>query len=177
MLRSHFHLAALASAPAFALALVLGAVAPRAHAQGEIFLCTDADGRKVYQNTGSARGCKRVEVPPLITVPAPKVPAGGTSPRPAPNGVTPASFPKVEADTQRLRDTERRRILEDELKAEEDKLGKLRTEFNNGQPERQGDETRNFARYQERVVRMQEDIQRGENNVLALRRELAMLRQ
>jgi Skp family chaperone for outer membrane proteins len=91
--------------------------------------------------------------------------------------VTPASFPKVEADTQRLRDTERRRILEDELKAEEDKLGKLRTEFNNGQPERQGDETRNFARYQERVVRMQEDIQRGENNVLALRRELAMLRQ
>jgi hypothetical protein len=140
-------------------------------------LCTDADGRKVYQNTGSARGCKRVEVPPLITVPAPKVPAGGASPRPAPNGVTPASFPKVEADTQRLRDTERRRILEDELKAEEDKLGKLRTEFNNGQPERQGDETRNFARYQERVVRMQEDIQRGENNVLALRRELAMLRQ
>ncbi len=160
-----------------ATAAALLAAAPLVQAQSEIFVCTDADGRKVYQNTGSAKGCKRLDVQPLTSVPAPKLPAGSAAPRPATNGVTPANFPKVEPDTQRLRDGERRRILEDELKAEEDKLAKLRTDFNNGQPERQGDETRNFARYQERVVRMQEDIQRSENNILALRRELAMLRQ
>ncbi len=154
------------------------AAASTAQAQGDIFVCTDPDGRKVYQNTGTSRGCKRLDVQPLTTVPAPKLPAGGApGPRAAAPAVTPATFPRVEADTQRVRDGERRRILEDELKTEEERLAKLRTEFNNGQPERQGDETRNFARYQERVVRMQEDIQRSENNILALRRELGMVRQ
>ena len=55
-------------------------------------------------------------------------------------------------------------------------MARLREEFNNGEPERRGDE-RNYARYQERVQRMQEDIQRGENNIVALRREIASLRQ
>jgi type IV secretory pathway VirB4 component len=90
--------------------------------------------------------------------------------------VTPANFPRIAADTQRVRDGERRRILEDELRAEEDRLARLRGDFNDGQPERQGDEVRNFVRYQERVTRMQEDIQRSENNIAALRRELALPR-
>ena len=156
------------------LALALGAgIAmwqPLAAGAQEIFVCTDADGRKVYQNTGSAKGCKRLDVQPLVSMPAPRLRSGN-------GGVTPANFPRVEADTQRMRDGERRRILEDELKTEEDKLARLRGEFNNGQPERLGDEARNFARYQERVARMEEDIRRSETNVAALRRELAMLRQ
>jgi chromosome segregation ATPase len=88
---------------------------------------------------------------------------------------TPANYPRVEAETQRSRDADRRRILEDELRAEEERVGRLRDEFNNGEPERRGDE-RNYARYQERVQRLQEDIQRGENNIVALRREIASLR-
>jgi hypothetical protein len=148
-------------------------------AQGDIVLCVDDAGRKTYQNTGNGKGCKRIDVQPLMTVPAPRMPVaaaqGGSPIRPAVEQRV-AGFPRVEADTQRARDNDRRRILEDELKAEEDRLARLRADFNNGQPERNGDETRNFARYQERVARMQEDIQRGESNVAALRRELALLR-
>jgi acyl-CoA reductase-like NAD-dependent aldehyde dehydrogenase len=152
-------------------------VAP-VHAQ-DIFECVDAQGRKSFTNTNENKGCKRLNVQPIATVPAPRLPAaaaGNGSPiRPAVEQRA-AGFPRVEADTQRARDSDRRRILEDELKAEEERLARLRTEFNSGQPERNGDETRNFARYQERVARMQEDIQRSESNVTALRRELAMLR-
>lgn len=161
-------------------ALVLSAlIASPAFAQGEIFECVDAQGRKSFTNTGENKGCKRLNVQPLTTVPAPRVPppAANANPvRPAVDQRAAASFPRVEADAQRARDNDRRRILEDELKAEEDKLAKLRSEFNNGQPERHGDETRNFARYQERVARMGEDIQRSEANIAALRRELALLR-
>lgn len=145
-------------------------------AQNEIFVCTDADGRKVYQNVGSMKGCRRLDFQPLTSVPAPRLPTPAVAPRTAAPPVTPANFPRIAADTQRVRDGERRRILEDELRAEEDRLARLRSDFNGGQPERQGDEGRNLVRYQEWVTRMQEDIARAENNIAALRRELALPR-
>ena len=153
------------------------AAAP-ARAQGDIYECVDAQGRKSYTNAGDTKGCRRLNVQPLTTVPAPRLPA----PSAAPGGIRPAvdqraaGFPRVDGDAQRARDNDRRRILEDELKAEQERLARLRGEFNNGEPERRGDETRNYARYQERVARMQEDIQRSESNVAALQRELALLR-
>lgn len=163
----------------FSLSLLSPVMPTTAFAQTDIFLCTDDAGRKTFQNTGAGKGCKRLDVQPLVTVPAPRSQPGAANAnpvRPAVDQRAAASFPRVEAETQRARDGDRRRILEDELKSEEDKLARLRTEFNNGQPERNGDETRNYARYQERVARMQDDIQRSESNLAALRRELALLR-
>jgi hypothetical protein len=162
---------------------LLGCLAgPIARAQSEIFVCVDDDGRKTYVNTGNTKGCKRLDVGPILTVPAPRLPARNVaSSALEPRGgnplerATPASYPRVEAETQRSRDADRRRILEDELRTEEERVTRLREEFNNGEPERRGDE-RNYARYQERVQRLQEDIQRGENNIVALRREIASLR-
>jgi hypothetical protein len=144
----------------------------------DIYLCVDEQGNKSYQNVGSGKGCKRVDVGPVLSMPAPRLPAGRSAMQPAVEeraSVSPASFPRVDRDTQRTRDSDRRRILEDELKAEEDRLARLRTEFNNGEPERRGDE-RNFALYQERIQRLREDIARVETNVGALRREIALLR-
>jgi hypothetical protein len=142
----------------------------------DIFMCTDEQGNKSFQNVGSGKGCKRVDVGPVLSVPASRVPAGrsqsGGDDRAT---VSPASFPRVDRDTQRTRDNDRRRILEDELKAEEDRLARLRAEYNNGEPERRGDE-RNFALYQDRIQRLRDDIGRVENNVGALRREIALLR-
>lgn len=159
------------------LCAALAAPLAPALAQNEIFECVDAQGRKSFTNTGDNRGCKRINVQPLTTVPAPRVPANAatTERSTPPAGVQRAGFPRVDSNDQKARDNDRRRILEDELRAEEEKLARLRTEYNNGQPERQGDE-RNFARYQERVARMAEDIQRSEANIAALRRELALLR-
>jgi hypothetical protein len=140
-------------------------------AQTDIYVCVDSDGQKTYTNTATSRSCKRLENQPLLSVPAPK----GEQRPPAPS-VQPANFPRVDRNTQRARDTDRRAILEDEMKAEREKLNRLRSEFNSGEPERRGDE-RNFARYQERIARLQEDIQRAEANISSLNRELAALRQ
>jgi hypothetical protein len=151
------------------------AAAPAVHAQSsDIFMCVDAEGNKSFQNVGTGKGCKRMDVGPVLTVPATRMPQRATR---AEDRVTvsPANFPRVDRDTQRTRDGDRRRVLEDELKTEEEKLARLKAEYNNGEPERRGDE-RNFALYAERIQRLREDLARAESNVNALQRELALLR-
>ena len=159
------------------LATVFAAASlPTPAESSDIFLCVDADGNKVFQNVGNAKGCKRMDVGPILSVPASRVPqqraSGASEDRVT---VSPANFPRVDRDTQRSRDSDRKRILEDELKAEEDKLARLKAEYRNGEPERRGDE-RNFALYAERVQRLRDDLARAEGNVNALRREIALLR-
>ena len=144
----------------------------------DIFVCTDEHGQKVFQNTGNVKSCKRMDVQPILTVPASRIPqvrGAGQAAVEQRASVSPASFPRVDGETQRTRDSDRRRILEDELRAEEERLAKLKSEFNNGEPERRGDE-RNFALYKERTQRLHEDIARTENNVRALAREMSLLK-
>jgi hypothetical protein len=142
-------------------------------AQSEsIYLCVDEEGHKTYQNLGNGKGCRRVDGL-VATVPGP------APTRAAPNapselrGVSPASFPRVDGDTQRLRDGDRKRILEEELRTEQERLTRLRADFNNGQPAPSADESPGSQRYQEHVQHLLEDIQRSENNIASLRRELA----
>jgi hypothetical protein len=142
------------------------------HAQNEVFLCVDeTTGKKEYKNTGAVKGCKKIDLPSLTMVPAPakKPPVvQAAASRPA---AAPSDFPKIGSEAQKTRDNDRKQILLDELRSEEQKLANLKREFNNGEPERRGDE-RNYAKYQERVAGMKEDIGRTERNVDALRREL-----
>ena len=144
----------------------------------EIFVCVGENGEKQFTNTGNVKTCKRMDVQPILTVPASRVPAAKGNVQPALEqraSASPANFPRVDGDTQRSRDGDRRRILEDELKGEEERLAKLKSDYNNGEPERRGDE-RNFALYRERTQRLQDDIARTENNVRALLRELSLQR-
>ncbi|HVG03358.1 MAG TPA: DUF4124 domain-containing protein [Burkholderiaceae bacterium] len=165
------------------LASVLGfvscALSIGASAQAsDIFVCVGENGEKQFTNTGSVKTCKKMDVQPILTLPAARVTQSRTGAQPAVEqraSVSPASFPRVDGDTQRTRDSDRRRILEDELRGEEERLAKLKSEFNNGEPERRGDE-RNFALYKERTQRLQEDIARTENNVRALAREMSLLK-
>ncbi|RCS59668.1 DUF4124 domain-containing protein [Parvibium lacunae] len=150
-----------------------------AHAQNEIFLCVDEQGNRTYQNVGTGKGCRKLELQPLNTVPAskPNNPGntGANVGNPGQRGVTTgggsSNFPRVDTSSQRVRDEERRRILQEELKSEEQKLGDLRKEFNNGEPERRGDE-RNYQKYLDRVQKIREDIARSEANIEGLKREL-----
>lgn len=153
--------------------VLFAAVIGYAHAQSEVFLCVDEHGNKEYKNTGATKGCKKVELPGLLTIPAPvvKKPSGGQS-----ASAGSSDFPKVDGGTQKARDNDRRQILQDELKGEEEKLANLKKEFNNGEPERRGDE-RNYAKYQERAATLKEDVNRAEKNVEALKRELGNLKQ
>jgi hypothetical protein len=159
---------------AISLAVLLASVcAAGAHAQSSVYLCVDERGNKEYKNTGGTKGCKLVELPGITTIEAPKArPASASTSRPA---STPSDFPKVDGNTQKARDNDRRQILADELKNEEQKLANLKKDFNNGEPERQGNE-RNYAKYQERVATMKQEVERSEKNVEALKREIANLK-
>ena len=81
---------------------------------------------------------------------------------------------RIDASAQRARDTDARRILSDELAREEERLAAARKEFNNGEPERRGDE-RNYQRYLDRVAELKASILRKEGDIMALKRELAKL--
>lgn len=143
-----------------------------AQGQAQIFLCTDANGHKELTDTNKP-GCKVLDVPGA-TIPAPPR-HGGMQPAPRAPLTSPSDFPRVDSAEQRARDADRRGILEEELRNEQQKLADLRKEFNNGEPERRGDE-RNYAKYQERVAALRDSISRSEKNIDALKREIANIR-
>lgn len=155
--------------------LLLGAAAGYAHAQSEVYLCVDEHGKKEYKNTGLTKGCKKVDLPGITMIPAPAKRTAPQSASAKQAASSPADFPKVDGGTQKVRDDDRRQILLDEMKGEEQKLANLKKEFNNGEPERRGDE-RNYAKYQERVAAMKADIDRTEKNIEALKREIGNLK-
>jgi hypothetical protein len=153
-----------------AFALVAGSLnAPALAQSSDVWVCEDPNtNHKTYHNNPqSAKGCKKLDTErnPVSTVPAtkPKTTAAVSA--------SPGSFPKVDSGTQRERDTDRKRILQEELATESKRCDDLKKAYNGGEPERQGDE-RNFAKYQERVQRMKEDIDRCDANIKALRREV-----
>jgi chromosome segregation ATPase len=120
------------------------------------------------------KGCRVIEGAPIT------ISAGPRHAWPDPSGRqrrarrAPAGRRKVDPAAQRQRDSDARRILADELKTEEDKLAALQKDYNNGEPERRGDE-RNYQRYLDRVAEMKAAIARKEADIAALKRELAKL--
>jgi hypothetical protein len=83
---------------------------------------------------------------------------------------------RIDPNEQRLRDNDARRILESELSAENERLTSLLKEYNNGEPERRGEE-RNFQKYLDRAAEMKAAIARKESDIAAIKRELAKLPQ
>lgn len=118
------------------------AVLSASNAQGEIYKHVDAQGRVTYSNV-PMKGAIKLNLDPLTTVPAPRARASTPSP---------AGFPRVDNDTQKKRDDTRRKILEEELAAEEKLLG---------------DAVKGKSR---------EDIELHEKNVSALKKELSNLK-
>lgn len=136
--------------------------------QAQIYRCQSPDGTPLYQNS-PGKNCKPMDLPSLTTIPS-----GRTTP-PATRATTanaaPADFPRVDAAAQRSRDSDRKRILQDELSREQARLEEIRQEYNGGEPERLGNE-RNYQKYLDRVARLKDDITRSETSVASLRREL-----
>lgn len=124
------------------------------------------------------RNCTTIEGAPITIVQTrPRTPPAGATAAAAAAAASPAARApdqRVDPAAQRARDADARRILTDELRREEARLAELRREFNNGEPERRGDE-RNYARYLERVADLRAGIQRKEADIAAIRRELDKL--
>ena len=107
-----------------------------------------------------------MEVQPPTTIPAPKArPAAATVP-------TGSAASKVDAQEQKARDTDARKILQDELIKAQASLDALQKEYNNGQPERKGDE-KNFQKYLDRTADLKAQIDRTQSDINAITRELA----
>jgi hypothetical protein len=140
------------------------ACAPAAWAQGSVCKYVDADGNIVFSNLPPEKGQRKISC------------IGGDEPRkgtaPARSTPSPAGFPKVDADTQRTRDDMRRKVLTDELGAEEKLLAEVRVTYANGAPVPLPEEQGNAEKYRERIARLRQSMQLHERNIEALRKEL-----
>lgn len=125
------------------------------------------------------KGCRVIEGMPITVVQSPRRrPGAATAGAASGNG---ASAPRggegrVDPAAQHQRDGDARRILEDELRREESRLAALKRDYNNGEPERRGEE-RNYQTYLDRVAAMKSAIARSEGDIAAIRRELGKLGQ
>ena len=129
-----------------------------------------------YNNTLSPKeakdkGCKTIEGAPITIIQGPK-PRGVSSGSPVSAGPAASRIDPVE---QRARDNDAKRILEAELKREEERLATMKAEYNNGEPEKQGIEGRNYQRYLDRVSDMKDSIARSQSDIAGLKREISRL--
>lgn len=149
----------------FIVPLALALAAP---AWGDTYKCVDANGRPTYTNMKEETAGKNCTV---VMREISVVPAGPASRPPAAANPTPAGFPKVDPATQKARDGARRKILEDELAAEEKSLAQAKAELKEQEGIRLGDE-RNYQKVLDRLQKYKDEVERHENNVAALKKEL-----
>ena len=148
------------------------AVATSLPVQAEIFKCTDPAGHVTYSNVAS-KGCTKMSLDPISTIPAAK-------PAAAPKTPTPSTFPRVEENTQKARDNDRRKILEQEQAAEQKNLEDARKKLAEAEialpQERMQGGAINQAKVQERTQPIRDQIQLHERNLQAIQKELQNLR-
>ena len=122
------------------------------------------------------KNCRTIEGAPITIVqtakPAPAAARKGEGSAAAREGRGPDS--KVDPNAQRQRDGDARKLLEAELQREETRLADLQREFNNGEPERRGDE-RNAQKYLDRVADLRAQISRKQEDIAAIKREISKL--
>lgn len=153
-----------------------GVVAPAGGATvykcpGPPVLYTDAISPKEAKD----KGCLSLESSPVTVIGAPPKGRGPMpAPSPAASGAPAPGGSRIDPAEQRARDSDRKQILVAELKKEEQALAVLQTEYNNGEPERRGDE-KNYQKYLDRVAELKAGLARKESDVAALKRELAKL--
>ena len=128
-----------------------------------------------YTNAKEAErrgGCRVVEGGNVTVVegmrPAPAAAASGA----APVVTAPPGAPRVNANEQKARDADARAILEVELRKAEARQAELLKEYNNGEPDKLGPETRNHQKYLDRVAELKAAITRNESDIAGIKREL-----
>lgn len=156
------------------LVAMAGLIPPAVMAQDQIFRCGNEYTNNV--SDAKARGCKQVAGGNVTVVQTTKqAPAGGGAKVASAGPVASSGGPRVEASEQRARDSDARAILESELKRAEARLAELGKEYNNGTPDKRGDESRNHQKYLDRVAELKASLARAESDVAGIKRELSRL--
>ena len=143
-------------------------------AQADIYKCIEADGHVTYSNVATNK-CKKLNLEPVNTSQGAKA---------APKTPTPATFPKVDDNTQKARDTDRRRILETELAAEQKNLEQAKkdlaeqeaTILPNERMQYKGGAGISGGKVEERLQPFKDKVALHERNLEAIRKEIANLR-
>jgi hypothetical protein len=134
-------------------------------AQDRIYRCGNE-----YTNTvteAQAKNCKLVSGGNVTVVQSSKPAGAGV--KVASSG---GSAPRIDSSDQRAKDSDARLILEAELRKAEARQIELVKEYNNGEPEKLGPETRNHQKYLDRVAELKAAIARNESDIAGIRREL-----
>ena len=141
-------------------------------ASAQVYRCIGADGKSTeYINNvkdAQQRGCKTMEggnITVVLSTPVQRTPVRVASSSPSSSG----------GAEQKTRDSDSRSILQSELKKAETKLVEQQKEFNNGEPEKQGIEGRNYQRYLDRVADLKDSIARNVSDIAGLKREISRL--
>lgn len=154
------------------MALAAGFFSANSVAQERIYRCGNE-----YTNTvpdAKAKGCKLVAGGNVTVVQGTR--PNGSQPKPAAAAPQAGSAgQRVDAADQKSRDSDARRILEEELKRAMARQDELAREYNNGEPEKQGIEARNYQKYLDRVAELKAALARNESDIAGIRRELGRL--
>lgn len=154
----------------FTRLLLLSGLCFAAPAQAEIYKFVDESGQVTFTDV-YRKGAKRIDLPGAPT----PLPAGDKSPRRTSYTPSPANFPRIDAATQKHRDDIRRRVLQDEIDAERESAVEARRQLALGERLQPGEQTRD-ASYVNRVKKLRAALQRHEQNVASIQRELANLK-
>lgn len=144
-------------------------------AWAEIYKKVDENGHVTYSNVPIKGGVK-LDLEPAVST-APATPAA----KPRVKTPTPSNFPRVDKETQSRRDDKRKQILTEELGAEKQALEDARKSYAEGQsaPEvyrtKDGKTRRNVAKYEEKMQRLQAEVEAHEKNIELLQKELSSL--
>ena len=159
--------------PLSAMAQAAASGPPVYRCPGNPVLYTDALSAKEAKE----KGCRTLEGAPITVIQAqkPRVVAAGPAGASGNAGSRPQEG-RIDPGEQRSRDTDSKRILEAELRKDEDRLAALQKEYNNGEPERRGDE-RNYQKYLDRTAELKAGIARKEADIVAIKREIGKLLQ
>ncbi|MBV6475580.1 MAG: DUF4124 domain-containing protein [Rhodocyclaceae bacterium] len=136
-------------------------------ARADVYKCVDEDGHVTYTNAKPSPKAKCTALSRdqrVSTVP------GRATAAPSPSG-----FPKVDGDTQKARDNDRRKILEQELASEQKSLEQAKKELAEQEAIRTGDE-RNYQRVLDRLQPYKDKVALHERNIEALKKEIGNLK-
>lgn len=133
-----------------------------------LYKCADADGHTTYTNQkGTNKKCTILSQDQPISTFAP--------PKARPSTPTPDGFPRVSSETQKNRDSDRRRILDEELNTEKQHLDDAKKELAEQEATREGGE-KNYQKYLDRVKPYQDTVKVHERNIESLEKELGNLK-
>ena len=134
-----------------------------------IYICVDEFGQKTFYSAKPKlnKNCTVQENDVGNVMSAPKSRPTGAAANPSPAG-----FPRVQEDTQKARDTDRKRILEQELAGEQRSLDQAQREL----AEQQSVRASESPASRDRVQPYKDRVAQHERNIVAIQKELSSLR-